>query len=336
FCLDSLVPAGPVEVPPPDTPRRASAPKIAANGEKVPLGEPNRPRQELFEPLPQPQVLEAKASTRALLYGAITLLAIIGVVVYVRVNDFSARIDRALAASRYFSADQNSVYDIYTAEATKHPDSTEVKAAAAKIVAKLAPESDEQLSSFYRDSDAKDWSNLARSYGFLEVLTPADNAVKTKHAYAEGQRLLVEDHDYAKAFDSFRRALSFDSRFVLAINGIAKVYIQDSSPLHNEAAAVQSYQDAMAADPNFTWAPKNLGEFYMQKEQWQTADLYMGRALQTSPQRPSILAALGRIAFNRRNYKAAQDYYLRAIQVAKKPEDIKKYNHALEQIREKL
>jgi uncharacterized protein HemY len=62
----------------------------------------------------------------------------------------------------------------------------------------------------------------------------------------------------------------------------------------------------------------------------------MERALKTSPQRPSILAALGRIAFNRHNYAAARDYYQHAIQVATKPEDLKKYNHALEQIHEKL
>jgi tetratricopeptide (TPR) repeat protein len=335
FCLDALVPLGPTEVSLPEIVRQTSAAKPVISDTKQPAdigGPANSPSAP--DDLQLPDTLIRRRS-RIPLYVVIALL-LIGGLLYFSLNDFGSRIDRALAAHRYFPPDQDSVYDIYTTEAAKHPDSVQVKAAATKIIAKLAPEADAQLASFYRDSDPKNWTTLARSYGFLEVLSPADIALKTKHAYAEGQRLLVDDHDYIKAFDSFRRALSFDGRFVLAINGIAKVYIQDSSPLRDETAAVRSYEEAMAADPNFTWAPKNLGEFYMQKEQWERAEYYMSRALQASPTRPSILAALGRIAFNRHNYISAQDYYLRAIRVATKPEDLKKYNHALQQIRERL
>jgi tetratricopeptide (TPR) repeat protein len=334
FCLEQLTPSGPVEVPPPAPPNTvtpAATPQAqqtyiqgpalvrpVTTHEQIPVSPPPRPRPPM----------------RFVVVGVLLAVAI-GVMLYKSVNNFGARIDRALAARHYLPPAQDSVYEIYKAEAAKHPDSDEVRKAASKIVGQLAPETDEHLASFYRDSDAQDWNQLAQAYQFLELLLPADVAMKAKHAYAEGQRLLV-GHSFREAFDNFRRALSFDSKFVLAVNGMAKVYIQDGSPMHDEAAAIQMYQQAMATDPNFTWAPKNLGEYYMQKGQWPTADYFMSAALKTSPERASILAALGRIAYNRHNYLAARDYYQHALRVAKTPQDAQRYNRALDQIREKI
>lgn len=332
FCLDTLMPLRPVEVLDP-----------GKSDGLEPLGEPGGPGHmpgpvdPLAGDIPggeRPRVLRDRRSR--IWIGAAIVIISVSVLAYLSGNSFPSRVDRALAAHRYFEPAGESLYDIYKTEASKHPESAELKAAATKIIVALQPEADDHLASFYRDSDPTDWTRMARLYEFLEMLSPTDASIKTKHAYAEGQHFLVDGRDYSRAFDSFRRALSFDGRFVLAINGIAKVYIQDSSPLRNEAAALRSYQDAMAADPNFTWAPKNLGEYYMQREQWESAELYMARALQTSPERPSILAAMGRIAYNRHNYAAARDYYRHALQVAKKPEDIQRYNHALQQISEKL
>jgi len=334
FCLDAIVAARPFEVAPLAVPRPRAKPKpqpvVSAPTPEAAPAQPIAPEL--------PHERQTPGTKTSLIAAAVLIvLAIVAASVYFSLDTFTSRIDKALAAHRYFPPDADSVYDIYTAEATKHPESAEVKAAAAKIAATLGPEADAQLASFYKDSEMKfRWSELARDYAFLETLNPADRTVKAKHLYGEGQRALLEQHDFRVAYGDFTNALSADERFVLAVNGIAKLYIQESSPFHDDAAAVRWYERAISTDPNFTWAAKNLGEYYMHREQWDRAEYYMSHALLTSPGRSSILGALGRIAFNRRHYAEARDYYSRALQSAKNPDEIRRYNHALQQVREKL
>jgi tetratricopeptide (TPR) repeat protein len=250
---------------------------------------------------------------------------------------FSKRIAKALSERRFVPPDENSAYDTYMAEAKKNPGSAELATAVGMIVKQLQPEADRHLRNFYNESSMDlSWTRLERYYSFLATLVPNDVSYKARQAYAEGQRHLHEGRDHRAAFESYSRALAYDSTFVLAINGIAKLYMQKNSPFHDEEEAVRHYEQAVAADPAFTWAAKNLGEYYMQHEQWLRAEDYMSRALKTSPSRPSILSALGRIAYRRKKYPEAIDYYTRAIQYSSDPDDVRRYSNSLRQIQEAM
>ena len=327
FCAEPIAPV-PHAV---EAPRAESVPRP----KPVPRGVPNIG----FEaPVPPPAVVAPSRPSRSKPLLALAALAIVLALIAVSsIDTFPRKVERALAARRYFPPAESSVYDIYTAEAQANPGSPAVTAAAQKIVAQLGAEADQHLQTFYRDSRVDlGWPELERYYGFLSTLAPDDAGYKAKHAYAEGQRRLLDERNHRAAFDCYRRALSHDSRFVLALNGIAKLYIQESSPFHDEEEGRRRYEEAAAADPNFTWALKNLGEYYMQREEWSRADDYMRRALQTSPSRPSILSALGRISYRRNRPREALEYYQRAVQHASNADDIRRYNASIAQIREEL
>ncbi|HEX6096675.1 MAG TPA: tetratricopeptide repeat protein [Thermoanaerobaculia bacterium] len=252
-------------------------------------------------------------------------------------RSFPQRIDEALAGRRYFAPPGQSVYDIYIEEAKNNPGSEQVRAAGTKIRAALEPAAQAEIDRFYRDSVTElKWDELERYYAFLSALAPESRDIQVRLAYAEGQRKLSKDRDHRGALDAYWRALRLDPKFALALNGIAKVYVQDSSPLRDEAMAVHYYQRASEADPSFTWPLKNLGEYHMRRGEWEIADTYMSRALTTSPERPSILMSLGRIRFNQQRYRDARDYYTRARPRVTSGDDLRRIDSALEQIRQKL
>ena len=188
---------------------------------------------------------------------------------------------------------------------------------------------------WYADSEGVDWSETEKIYAFLHEVRPDDRLTHVRHEYALGTlRLLNQVH--SEALKHFNQALQLDPNFTLAINGIAKIYLQDSSPLKNEALGVEFYRRASATDPNFTWAWKNLGEYYMRKDDWFAAEQCMLKALATSPNRPSILRSLGRIYYNMERYEQALDYNRRFLAVATDPDAIAKANSAINEINKKL
>jgi tetratricopeptide (TPR) repeat protein len=274
----------------------------------------------------------------ALMVGVpLVVLAIVaaGIVAYMRVYSFNARINQALAENHLFAPPGSSVADIYAAKKASSPNSSDLQAAGAKIRAKLAPIGDELLRKWYVDSEGVDWEYGEKIYGFLQEVAPNDPAFNVRHNYMVAQTKL-QNRDYATALSLYQQALTTDPKFVLALNGIAKVYIQDGSPLKNEALALDYYGRVIQTDPNFTWAYKNVAEYWMQKENWPQAEAYMLRALATSPQRPSILRALGRIYFNMSRWPEALDYYERYVNVATDPDGIARAQSAIQQIRQKL
>lgn len=343
FCKNDLVRKTPE--PPVVTATAAvpAVPLIAPTGGKVTI----KGAQPDPQPAIAPQLVVGPAtsttpvpqySTHARVIAAAAVV-VIAVLLYVMFGprSFDGRIDKALAEKLYFAPPDDSVYDIYTEEAKKNPGSEEVRAAGTKIRAALEPTARAEVDRFYRDSatDLK-WDELERYYAFLSVLAPDTRDIQVRLAYAEGQRKLNKDLDHRGALDAYLRALRLDAKFALALNGIAKVYVQDSSPLRDEAMAVHYYQQASAVDPNFTWPLKNLGEYHMRRAEWDAADGYMSRALTTSPERPSILMSLGRIRFNQGRYREARDYYTRARPRVASPEDLRRIDSALEQIRQRL
>jgi len=265
----------------------------------------------------------------------VVALAATAIVMYMRVYSFNARIDSALAENHLFSPPGSSVADIYAAKKASSPSSADLQTAAVKIRAKLAPIGDELLHKWYIDSEGVDWDYTEKVYGFLQEVTPNDPAIKVRHEYVAAQ-IKLQNRDYAGALNLYQQSLAGDPRFVLALNGIAKVYIQDGSPLKNEAVAVDYYNRVIQTDPNFTWAYKNISEYYMRKYNWLQAEAYMQRALSTSPQRPSILRSLARIYFNLNRWPEALDYNERYLKVSTDPDGISKAQAAIQQIRQKL
>lgn len=345
FCEETLIPsteavaaeAAPVTarapLPDPTTERRKSTIKI----QKVSRDQsgPHTPVVAATLPDPSPPRNPNRIKLMVSAAAAAALLTILYLVLSPK--SFAEKVDAALSEKRYFAPQGESVYDIFTEEAQKRPGSEELRAAAAKIRAVLEPPARAEVDRFYRDSVTDlHWDEIERYFAFLSALAPEARDLQVRHAYAEGQRKLNKDRDHRGALDSYLRAVKLDPTFALAFNGLAKVYVQDSSPVRNEAMAIYYYRRAAEVDPNFTWPLKNLGEYHIRRGEWDDAESYMVRALKTSPERASILMALGKIKYNQSRYRDARDYYTRALARANAPKDLLHINSALEQIRLKL
>ncbi|MEA2329483.1 MAG: hypothetical protein QOE68_4442, partial [Thermoanaerobaculia bacterium] len=303
FDADAAPPSAAADPPQLPSPM-ASAPAIAA---MAPAGMPSG----VMAPVPvlapsmDPIVSAAPSAPRAannrnLLIAVIGLAAVLlaagGYLYFQKALSFHGRLQHAVELNHFFSPPGECAVDIYAAEKAKHPDSDEVKAAAQTIRARLEPLGNDAFRLWYTDSEGVDWPFVEKTYAFLSTLS-TDPHVTSRHEYAAGQlSLLSQDHNAALAH--YGEAVRLDPGFALALNGMAKVYVQDTSPLHNDALAVQYYERAIAADPQFTWAFKNLGEYYMRVEDWRNAESYMLRALQTAPNKPSVLRGMAKIYFN--------------------------------------
>ena len=204
-----------------------------------------------------------------------------------------ARIDRALAAGQIFAPSEACVYDLYKREYASNRGSSALARVAPRIRAALAPVADEAFARWYRDSEPSvDWPGLERTCEFLWLLDPDTKQHRMRELYAIAQQS-IDSRDYARALSSYEEALKLDPSWVLALNGIGKVYMIESSPLFNERLGVAYYERAAAADRQFTWAAKNLGDYAIRKRDYGMAERYLLQALASSPGRPSILRALG-------------------------------------------
>jgi tetratricopeptide (TPR) repeat protein len=289
-----------------------------------------------FETAPVSAAAPVKSTTKLVGAAALALVVIVaGVILYKKMYSFDARLDRALAAGHLFQPPGTCAVDLYAAAKAKSPASSDVRAAGERIAVVIAPMGDEAFRKWYVDSEGVDWDQTEKIFAFLLEVRPVEVATRVRHEYALGTvRLNAQDHGVA--LNHFTQALQLDPSFTLATNGIAKIYLQDSSPLKNEALGVEFYQRAIAMDPKFTWALKNLGEFYMRKDDWHAAEVCMLRALNTSPNRPSILRALGRIYYNMERYPEALDYNQRFLSLSKDPDAIARANRAIEEIHKHL
>jgi Flp pilus assembly protein TadD len=318
---------------------RATEPVIPAIriAKAPPDQSPSRSEPVVTSPPAQPVPGPRDGTRVKLMVSAVAVLLLAMFYLVLGPKSFTQKVDAALADKRYFAPPGESVYDIYTEEARRDPGSAEVRAVAAKIRSVLEPPARAEVEHFYRDSVTDlHWDEIERYFAFLVVLAPDATDLQVRLAYAEGQRKLNKDRDHRGALDAYLRALKLDPSFALALNGLAKVYVQDSSPIRDDAVAVHYYKQAAEVDPHFTWPLKNLGEYHMRRGEWDEADAYMTRALTTSPERVSILMALGRIKYNQRHYQDALAYYNRALARVRSSEDVNRINSALEQIRQKL
>jgi tetratricopeptide (TPR) repeat protein len=285
---------------------------------------------------PSFSAVPSKNTTTLIVAAALALVVIIaGLILYSKMYSFDARLNRALAAGHLFLPPGKCAVDLYAAAKAKNPASAEVRAAGEKIATVIAPMGDDAFRRWYLDSEGVDWDQTEKIFAFLLEVRPSEILTRARHEYALGAvRLNAQNH--GDALNHFTQALQLDPSLTLAANGIAKIYLQDSSPLKNEALGVEFYRRAIAMDPKFTWALKNLGEFYMRKDDWHAAEECMLKALTTSPNRPSILRALGRIYYNLERYPQALDYNQRFLQVSTDPDAIARANRAIEEIHKRL
>jgi tetratricopeptide (TPR) repeat protein len=329
---DELPIGGPALISAPDL----AYPSVAALSLPV---SPSIPTPHDFASEPsQPAAISTGTKKQTTLVAAAALalvVIVVSVVVYKKMYSFDARIDRALAAGHIFSPPGECAVDVYAAAKANSPMAPEVQAAGEKIAAMIAPMGDDAFRRWYLDSEGVDWDQTEKIYAFLQEVKPGDNATRVRHEYALGT-VRLNNQNHADALNHFTQALQLDSSFTLAVNGIAKIYLQDTSPLKNEVLGVQFCQRAVAMDPKFTWALKNLGDFYVRKEDWRSAEEPMLKALATSPNRPSILRALGRIYYGLKLYPQALDYDQRFLQVSKDPDAIARANNAIAEIRKHL
>ena len=278
-----------------------------------------------------------QSSRRPLIIGlALVVLVAAIYIIYSIFDAFPQKVDRALAAGQIFSPPGSCVFDLWTAEQAKNPGSSELVAAGAKIRAVLAPKGDDAFNRWYKDSDdTVNWDEMFRTYGFLLRISPEEAQFKVRSLYATGQKELMS-RNYQAALAAYDSVLTLDACNVLALNGLGKIYMRDGSPLQNKDRAVQFYQKATSCDSNFTWAYTNLGNYYIQLDQWGAAKAHMLNALRTSPGRPSILRALGRISYNQSKYSEGLKYYQDSLQNEQNPEAIASVNKSMEQIRLKM
>lgn len=240
------------------------------------------------------------------------LLAVVGVVALISRKDagndggftlsnsgtgskFKERLDRALAANYLFSPSGECVADLYDAEAARSPNSPALAEAASKIRTQLEPVGDAAIQRYYAESDSTvDWDYISRVYGLLKKVAPDNREYSARYAYSLGL-VNLKNKDYAAAIRNFQEALNNKPDWVMAYNGLGRVYVQNEWEGRYDSKVVEYYSKACELDTNFTWGCRNLGAYYIKKNQWSDAETYMTMALQRSPGRESIWKVLGTI-----------------------------------------
>jgi|GEM_PF-3156893 len=264
---------------------------------------------------------------------AVVVLAVVGYVIWQSSFSLRSRLDAALKRNELFAPAGSSVRDLYNAEAAKNPTSSVLAEFRPKIRATLEPKGEDAFARWYKDSDdTVSWEAMERTYDFLDVMFPQETKFKARKLYAVAQQA-IDAKDYAKAIATYEDALKIDPQWALALNGIGKVYMIDRAPMKNERTGVEYYLRACAADPNFTWAPKNLGDYYLRKNDYSNAEQYLLKALATSPERSSILRALGYVCRHTHRSPEAIAYYERSMRFEKDPEKNANAAKAIDAIR---
>lgn len=253
--------------------------------------------------------------------AAVCLLTLGGYAAYrtlVR-NSFEKRIDAALAQGHFFSPPGECVADLLAAERVEHPNSTKLSQAAQEVRSKLEPMADELLQIWYKDSGPSvDWDKLEREYSLLQSLFPSDNEIGADYAYVRGQKA-IQAGNYEQARQFYQEALNKKPNWVLALNGLGKVYMRADSPFRDQQRAVGLYEQAIQADPKFTWAYVNLAIYYRLQNDLASAKTYLLKALATYPNKVSLLVLMGNVCAEGKDFHEAVEYYEKALPLETDP-----------------
>lgn len=307
---------------------RAAATAFAGTVEAVSVAAPSIAAPVASEP-------EHKSRRLAVISAiAIVVIAVASYLIWSSTFSLEARMNEALAAGQMFTPAGASVYDLYKTELARRPGSRTLARLNPAIRDAIAPQADESFARWYKDSDdTVNWPELERICEFLSLIEPGTKLHQMRKLYAAAQQS-IDAREYPKAISSYEEALKLDGTWVLALNGIGKVYMIERSPFFNERLGVAYYERACNADPGFTWAAKNLGDYYIRKNNYALAEPYLRRALSTSPERPSILRALGYVCRKTGRRREAVELYERALLYEKDPEKVASIMKALSAVRD--
>lgn len=210
-------------------------------------------------------------------------------------DQFKDRFDRALAANQFFTPSGDCVADLYNAEAARSPNSSALAEAASKIRTRLDPIGDDAIKRYYAESDdTVDWDYTGKVYGLLKKVTPDNQEYAARYAYSMGL-VNLKNKSFSTAVSNFQEALRYHPNWVMAYNGLGRVYVQDDWSGRDYNKTVEYYSKACDLDASFTWGCRNLGAYYAKVNDWPNAETYMSKALQRSPGRDSIWKAMAKI-----------------------------------------
>jgi hypothetical protein len=263
-------------------------------------------------PLHDPPAPTQKSSGGVLIaVGVVTLILVLIVVGAVMSNSssnsgsggsvyagsqFKEKFDHALAANQFFAPSGDCVSDLYDAEAARSPNSSALKDAAAQIRTRLDPVGDDAIKHYYAEGgDTMDWDYIVKVYGLLKKVAPENQEYSARYAYSLGLVNLLKNKSYSTAVSNFQEALRYHPNWVLAYNGLGRVYVRDEWSGRDYSKTVEYYSKACDLDANFTWGCRNLGAYYMKVNNWPDAETYMSKALQRSPGRDTILKEMAKI-----------------------------------------
>lgn len=202
-------------------------------------------------------------------------------------GSFKSRFDKALNANILFSPSSDGAADLYEAEAGRSSPSSDLKDAATRLQKKLEQEGSSAIRRYYTDADKVDWTYVSKIYRVLQKIAPNDKDYSANYSYSLGMAYL-NSGDHTKARSNFEDALRTHPNWVMAYNGLGRVYVQNESPFQDESKAEEYYKKACEADTSFTWGCRNLAALYMKQGYWSLAEQYMAMALQRSPSRDTI------------------------------------------------
>jgi tetratricopeptide (TPR) repeat protein len=117
--------------------------------------------------------------------------------------------------------------------------------------------------------------------------------------------------EYESAILHYERAITYDSNFKLAFNGLANTYY-----LKNDFAnAIIYYIKTIEIDPKFAHAYNGLGNIYCAEKKYSEGIEYLEKARDLDPTEASYYNNLGVAYQNQKKYEKALEYYALAISV---------------------
>ena len=160
----------------------------------------------------------------------------------------------------------------------------------------------------------------------LPEIRPPTKNIAGYVKYLDGIMELQQDSldSMEQAEQRFREALDLDPVFPSAQEALARVelsrYISTKEIFFLEKAREYA-QSALKVQSNLAEASFILGEYYVQKQQFQKAVEYFGNSLQLQPQNPEVLRKMSLLSLMTGNSEQAQKYAQAAVdQDPKNPE----------------
>jgi Tfp pilus assembly protein PilF len=169
-----------------------------------------------------------------------------------------------------------------------------------------------------RPSDAELWfklGSMAKALALEQLNAFLDRSPQSYRVPQLQAELALAEGDDDKAIELYRRAIASTASAVqlhLAVGNILMTH-------HQYAEAIPEYQAELLADPYALSALERIGEAYAELNDPTQAEAYLKRALVIDPHSFDAHRILGKVCFERADYKAAVANYLEAVSNTGKP-----------------